>query len=99
MNSLEGFILAGGNSSRMGADKSQLLLDGKTFIERIAEELLSVVASVKIIGKRSGQDNNLASAPDIFPRWGALGGVHAALAACNSPWAAIVACDLPFISG
>ena len=99
MNSLEGFILAGGNSSRMGADKSQLLLDGKTFIERISEELLSVVASVKIIGKRSGQDIKLASAPDIFPRWGALGGVHAALAACNSPWAAIVACDLPFISG
>ena len=98
MDSIEGFILAGGNSSRMGADKSRLILDGKTFVERISEELLSLVDSVTIVGKHSEQDLNLPRAPDIYPRWGALGGVHAALTACNSQWAAIVACDLPFIS-
>ena len=98
MNSIEGFILAGGNSSRMGKDKSRLILDGKTFVGRIAEELISLVDSVKIIGKHSEQELNLPSVPDIYPGWGALGGVHAALAACNAQWAAIVACDLPFIS-
>jgi molybdopterin-guanine dinucleotide biosynthesis protein A len=25
--------------------------------------------------------------------------LHAALAACSTPWAAVVACDLPFVSG
>ena len=99
MNSIEAFILVGGNSSRMGTDKSRLLLNGKSFVHRIADELRSVVESVRIVGKDSEQLGlKLASAPDIYPRWGALGGVHAALAACNAQWAAIVACDLPFIS-
>lgn len=99
MNSIEGFILVGGASSRMGTDKSRLLLDGETFVERIAKELLSLAHSVKIVGNDSAQlALELPSAPDIYPRWGALGGVHAALAACRSQWAAIVACDLPFVS-
>ena len=29
---------------------------------------------------------------------GALGGLHAALAACTSEWAIVVACDLPFVT-
>ena len=37
---IEAFILAGGASSRMGTDKSQLLIDHQTFTERIAETLL-----------------------------------------------------------
>jgi molybdopterin-guanine dinucleotide biosynthesis protein A len=28
-----------------------------------------------------------------------LGGLHAALAACEAEWAAVVACDLPFVTG
>src|SRR5919201_909117 len=36
MPDLEGFILAGGASSRMGEDKSRLRLGGRTFVERIA---------------------------------------------------------------
>jgi molybdopterin-guanine dinucleotide biosynthesis protein A len=99
MNSIEGFILVGGDSRRMGTDKSRLLLNGETFVEHIAKELLSLADSVKIVGKNSGQlALKLPSAPDIYPRWGALGGVHAALEACRSQWAAIVACDLPFVS-
>ncbi len=99
MNSIEGFILVGGASSRMGTDKSRLLLNGETFVERIAKELLSLADSVKIVGNDSAHlDLQLPSAADIYPGWGALGGVHAALAACRSRWAAIVACDLPFVS-
>ena len=55
MNSIEAFILVGGQSSRMGTDKSRLLLDGKNFVTHIAEELRLVVDSVKIVGKDSGQ--------------------------------------------
>ncbi len=28
-----------------------------------------------------------------------MGGLHAAIAACHADWAAIVACDLPFVTG
>lgn len=99
MNSIEGFILVGGASTRMGTDKSRLLLNDETFVERIAKELSSLADSVRIVGNDSAHlALQLPSVPDIYPGWGALGGVHAALAACRSQWAAIVACDLPFVS-
>jgi molybdopterin-guanine dinucleotide biosynthesis protein A len=97
MKDTEAFILAGGASSRMGTDKSQLLIDRQTFAERIAETLLKVTDSVTVVG-RPLEDSNLPSVPDVYPQWGALGGLHAALAACRRDWAIIVACDLPFVT-
>jgi molybdopterin-guanine dinucleotide biosynthesis protein A len=41
----------------------------------------------------------LPDVPDVYMAWGALGGVHAALSACSAEWAAVVACDLPFVTG
>ncbi|MBC8167279.1 MAG: molybdenum cofactor guanylyltransferase [Bryobacteraceae bacterium] len=99
MNFMAGFILVGGASSRMGTDKAALLLEGRTFVQRIAEELLAVTDSVTLIGKDSGKlQPNLPSAPDAYENWGALGGVHAALSASQSQWSLIVACDLPFVT-
>ncbi len=37
--------------------------------------------------------------PDVYGGWGALGGLHASLAACRAEWAVVVACDLPFVTG
>lgn len=99
MDSIAGFILVGGASSRMGTDKAQLLLEGQTFVQRIAGELSGVTESVSVVGKDSGRLNlNLPSLPDVYEHWGALGGVHAALSACRATWALIVACDLPFVT-
>jgi len=94
---MEAFILAGGASRRMGTDKSQLLIERQTFAERIAETLLQVADSVKLVGGQS-QTSTLSTAPDVYPQWGALGGLHAALAACKAEWAIVVACDLPFVT-
>ena len=47
---MEAFILAGGASSRMGTDKSQLLIERQTFTERIAETLSQVVDTVTLVG-------------------------------------------------
>ena len=88
ISQFEGFILAGGQSRRMGRDKSQLLLDTRTFTERISDTLRQVTDSLTIM--RADQD--------IYPNWGALGGLHAALAACKREWAIVVACDLPFVT-
>jgi molybdopterin-guanine dinucleotide biosynthesis protein A len=97
MDSVEGFILIGGASSRMGTDKSRLMLNGRTFTELIAETVLQVTDSVKLVGKE-GDDLGLESAPDVFKGWGALGGLHAAMAACKAEWCLVVACDLPFVT-
>lgn len=89
----------GGASSRMGTDKAELLLEGRSFVQRIAEELIAVTNSVTLVGKGSEKIQlNLASVPDIYENWGALGGVHAALSASHAPWSLIVACDLPFVT-
>ncbi|CAN5535088.1 hypothetical protein BH20ACI3_BH20ACI3_29240 [soil metagenome] len=99
MDSIAGLILVGGASSRMGTDKASLLLEGRTFVQRIAEELFAVTDSVTLVGKDSGRLHlNLPTAPDAYENWGALGGVHAALSASPSPWSLIVACDLPFVT-
>ena len=107
MNSIAGFILAGGQSRRMGSDKGKLLLNGRSFIDRIADEIKGVVSSVSVVGDPDGSlptDNSAAAAtalkivPDVFPQWGALGGVHAALSNCDAEWALVVACDFPFVT-
>jgi molybdopterin-guanine dinucleotide biosynthesis protein A len=83
----------------MGTDKSQLVLAGQSFVERIAAELSSVSNSVKLVGANSAAaKNKLETVSDIYPQWGALGGVHAAISACSAPWALIVACDFPFVT-
>ena len=41
----------------------------------------------------------MTNVPDVHAQWGALGGLHAALSACSAAWAAVVACDLPFVTG
>ena len=104
LDAIAGFILAGGESRRMGTEKARLVLDGQSFVERIAGQLSSVTSSIKVVGdKVSPAELNLPgeiqSAPDVYPQWGALGGVHAALSACSESWALVVACDYPFVTG
>jgi molybdopterin-guanine dinucleotide biosynthesis protein A len=98
MDSVEGFILVGGQSRRMGADKSQLRLAGQTFVERIAGELAKVTSSVKLVGSNTSAAK-LQTVPDVYPQWGALGGVQAAISACAAEWTLVVACDFPFVTG
>ena len=97
MDQIEAFILAGGESRRMGSDKSQLLINDQSFTKQIADTLFKVTKTVTIVGHDS-DDPRLGKAFDVFPKWGALGGIHAALNACQSEWAFIVACDMPFVS-
>lgn len=106
MDSIEGFVLAGGASSRMGTDKAQLVLDGRTFVERIATALTAAANPITIVGaNRAGNDGfslsgqMLAVVPDVVESWGALGGLHAALSSARADWAFVVACDLPFVTG
>jgi len=98
METIAAFILAGGASRRMGTDKSQLILNGKTFVEHVAEALGKTGAEITVVGKPAKPSTSLRYVPDIYPNWGALGGVHAALASCDAAWCLIVACDFPFVT-
>src|SRR5437660_2754032 len=99
MLDVEGFILVGGASSRMGSDKAQLKFGGRTGVDLVAAALRPKVGTVRLVGSRGeARLSPLQNVPDLHERWGALGGIHAALAACQSAWAAIVACDLPLVT-
>ena len=99
MLDVEGFILVGGRSSRMGSDKSQLLLGGQTVVERISAELSVVTQRVRLVGGNTTVGETRTNVCDIQQEWGPLGGIHAALSAASAEWCIIVACDLPFVTG
>jgi molybdopterin-guanine dinucleotide biosynthesis protein A len=100
-----GYVLAGGKSSRMKTDKAFLKFNGETFLERAVNALSpSCNERAKIIineNQKAKFEKSFASLDyvfDIFPERGALGGIHAALKDSRSVWAAILACDLPFVT-
>jgi molybdenum cofactor guanylyltransferase len=97
MLDVEGFILVGGKSSRMGQDKSRLLFGGQTSVERIAAELQPATSQVTLVGS-ANPNRDFKVVPDLHASWGALGGIHAALSVCRAGWALIVACDAPFVT-
>ena len=102
MLDVEGFILVGGASSRMGRDKSRLMLGSQTTVERIAEAIVDVADRVRLVGGSVGEQDNrnrFESVPDLADLWGPLGGIHAALHAAEAEWCIAIACDLPFVSG
>ncbi|MBD0370590.1 MAG: molybdenum cofactor guanylyltransferase [Pyrinomonadaceae bacterium] len=100
MMDIEGFILVGGASSRMGRDKARLTLQGRSFVELICEALGQVAGRVNLAGAKNVDASlKIESVADVYEGWGALGGLHGALAACRADWAAVSACDLPFVTG
>jgi len=100
MLDVEGFILVGGASSRMGVNKANLLLNGKTTVSLISEALRSVTSRVSVVGTSvEATSTGLPGVPDLHESWGPLGGIQAALHACKSELCLVIACDLPFVTG
>jgi len=95
---LAAFILAGGKSTRMGADKAFVTLDGRTLLARALDLARSVTPDVRIVGDPA---KFVAFAPvveDVFRGCGPLGGIHAALRASQTELNLILAVDVPFVS-
>lgn len=95
-------ILAGGKSSRMGTDKALLEYDGKQFIQQITEELSQFEERIIARGTNRGFSAEIEAAwtviPDLYPDHGPIGGLHAALTACESDALFVVTCDMPLFS-
>lgn len=94
----DGFVLAGGASSRFGSEKSLALLDGAPLIAH-AIRLLSFAAShVRIAGAQTQSLADYATIiPDIAPGSGPLAGVFAALQTATAEWSIFLPVDMPLI--
>ena len=79
-------ILAGGESSRMGTDKSLLRLGRRTLLGHI-----------RVTAKAAGFGSRVIRA-DLVPRCGPLAGVYSALATSRAEVILFLSCDMPFVS-
>ena len=72
------FILAGGKSTRMGADKAFIEFEGRTLLARALDLARSVTSNVCIVGTREKFARFAPVVEDVFRDRGPLGGIHAA---------------------
>ena len=97
--SVAGYVLAGGNSTRMGTDKALLQIEGTALVQQIAALVATATGSVSIVGdpvKYSGLGYPVIA--DRRPGNGPLAGMEAALLDSTSEWNLFVACDLGSLS-
>lgn len=93
-------ILAGGASSRMGQDKSDLLLDGKTFLEiQIKKGRMLGIEDILISGYHGKKElpKNVRLIRDRFPGKGPLGGLEACLREAKFPQCLVLGIDVPLV--
>jgi molybdopterin-guanine dinucleotide biosynthesis protein A len=99
-------ILAGGLATRFGGrDKSALVVDGRSILDRQLDVLTAVADDVLIV---AGPQNAATVAAarrarvrvitDAVPGCGPLGGIHAALTEAAGDPVFVLACDMPFVN-
>jgi molybdopterin-guanine dinucleotide biosynthesis protein A len=95
----EGFVLAGGRSTRMGQDKALLQLAGRPLLEIALDKLraLPLAAAPRIVAVRSDLSSHAAVIADLQPGCGPLSGIEAALAASIRPLNVFLPVDLPLL--
>jgi molybdopterin-guanine dinucleotide biosynthesis protein A len=99
---LDGIVLAGGQSRRLGLDKAGLVFGGRPLLEIVVERLAGVCQDVVVACGRIDQEGRPAlpvrQVSDSIPGRGPLAGLQAGLSAVRSEFALVMACDMPFLS-
>ncbi len=99
IENLHGLILMGGQSSRMGTDKSSLEYHGKPQAEFMYELVKGILPNT-FISVREDQSVSFTdqTIKDAFPTKGPINGILSAMAAHpNKAWL-VLAVDLPFVT-
>jgi molybdenum cofactor guanylyltransferase len=107
----EGFVLAGGRSSRMGRDKAMLRLSGRTLVgqffpggtlldlalDKLRALKLAPAGTPRIAGSRPDLSSQAPVVEDLHPGCGPLSGIEAALAASTRSLNLFLPVDLPLL--
>jgi molybdenum cofactor guanylyltransferase len=95
----DGFVLAGGRSSRMGQDKALIPLSGKPLLQHALAILRNVGLEPRIAGARSDFSSFAPTLPDnpSDSGRGPLSGICAGLAASATDLAVFLPVDLPLL--
>jgi molybdenum cofactor guanylyltransferase len=95
--SVTGFVLAGGESRRMGTPKQLLVLDRQTMLDRQLRLLRQVCGAAAVVGEQTTAPDGSPAFSDIHPVRGPLGGIHAGLVYSRTEYNLFISCDLPFL--
>lgn len=102
-------ILAGGDSERMGSDKANLLLGEQTLLQRVIATMQQIFPQVIVSVRQPRPEIDLPQVCDeqanegmpvgagSLAGAGPLAGLAAGLGHITTPWAFVVACDMPFV--
>lgn len=93
-----GFVLAGGESRRMGSNKALLEIAGKPLVLRAAELLRPLARDITILGEVASYAHlGLPILPDQYPIRGPLAGLCTGLKSAGYDWNLFLPCDLPLM--
>lgn len=102
--SISCIVLAGGKGLRLGRDKLQEVIGGRSLLQWVISGLSCFNTDIIVVTSR-GRDLPLPSgypalhiAYDIYPNRGALGGIYTGLKVSASEYNIVVAGDIPFLN-
>lgn len=94
---MEGFVLAGGRSTRFGRDKALAAAGGVPLLARALETLRVLGLPARVVAADPGPYAGLGVGVvgSERPGLGPAEGLRAALEACATPWALVLGTDMP----
>ena len=97
---IDGFVLAGGRSRRMGTDKALMTIQGQNMADAMAKKLLIAgCSSVSLIRKEHTMGNFTTKVVwDWFDDYHPLYGLYCAQHYSKTKYVVITPCDLPCLS-
>ncbi|WP_339757351.1 molybdenum cofactor guanylyltransferase [Algoriphagus aquimarinus] len=93
------YVLCGGKSVRMQAEKGLVLYKGKPFIRWIIEAIMPITSNIILV--TSNGDYSLVGLPmieDSYAEKGPVGGIYTALKHSKTTRNLILSCDIPKIT-
>lgn len=95
---VEGFILAGGRSRRMGRDKALIEFEGTTLLARAFATVSAVAVKTTVIARTPDAYPGFPVIADLRPDCGPLAGIETALSVAKTDAVIVLACDMPFVT-
>ena len=99
---LTGVVLAGGRSSRFGANKALARWQATTMVEQVVNSLLIVMPNVLVVTKKPAElafleKPGVRVIKDLHKDGHPMGGLFTALKRLKTSHAFVAACDMPFV--
>lgn len=96
---ITGIVLAGGQSRRMGFNKAEALVHGRSMLVHMMDKLRVITPLILVSsGNLTYPDIEYPQIPDEYPDCGPLGGIYSVLKASTTDLNLVVSCDIPLVT-